>query len=134
MNTKAASKSEASFLIFKAYCMLRHEQNPSVELTVDDLRSEFDCSLNSYYYNRFLKYLFYDFVEDVFVDVESSKYYGNVILPESDMWDFYWDNEHQLSYVKGDVRAVKMWRKDDFDRLVDKARKLGIVVEPKETE
>jgi hypothetical protein len=134
LNKKAASKSEASFLIFKAYCTLRYEQNPSAELTVDDLRSEFDCSLNSYYYNRFLKHLFYDFSEDVFVDVESSKYYGNVILPESDMWDFYWDNEHQLPYVKGDVRAVKMWRKDDFDRLVDKARKLGIVVEPKETE
>ena len=133
LNKKAASKSEASFLIFKAYCTLRYEQNPSAELTVDDLRSEFDCSLNSYYYNRFLKHLFYDFSEDVFVDVESSKYFRNVILPESDMWDFYWDNEHQLPYVKGDVRGVKMWRKDDFDRLVDKARKLGIVVEPKET-
>ena len=131
LNKKAASKSEASFLIFKAYCMLRHKQNPSVELTVDDLRSKFDCSLNSYYHNRFFKYLFYDFDEEVNVDVELSKHFGNVILPESDMWDFYWDNEHQLPYVKGDVRSVKMWRKDDFDRLVDIARKLGIVVVPK---
>ena len=132
LNKKAASKSEASFLIFKAYCMLRHEQNPSVELTIDDLRSEFDCSLNSYYHDRFLKYLFYDFVDDVFVDVESSKYFGNVFIPEYDSGDFYWDDEHQLPYVNGDVRAVKMWRKDEFDRLVDKARKYGIVVEPKE--
>jgi len=132
LNKKAASKSEASFLIFKAYCLLRHEQNPSTELTVDDLRSEFDCSLNSYYYNRFLKHLFYNFDEEVNVDVESSKHYGNVICPEGDSWDFYWDDAHQLPNVKGDVRAVKMWRQDDFECLVDKARKLGIVVEPKE--
>jgi hypothetical protein len=41
-------------------------------------------------------------------------------------------DEHRLPNVKGDVRSVKMWRKDDFDRLVEKAKKLGIVVEPKE--
>ena len=132
LNKKAASKSEASFLIFRAYCLSRHEMNPSVELTVDDLRSEFDCSLNSYYHNRFLKYLFYDFDEDVTVDVEGNKHFGNYLCPESDDWDFYWDDEHRLPNVKGDVRSVKMWRKDDFDRLVEKAVKLGIVVEPKE--
>ncbi len=132
LNKKAASKSETSFLIFEAYCLLRQEQNTSGELTLDDLRGEFDSSLNSYYHNRFLKYLFYDFEKEVTVDVESSKYFGNVICPESDSWDFYWDDAHQLRYVEGDVRSVKMWRKDDFDRLVDKARKLGIVVEPKE--
>ena len=37
-----------------------------------------------------------------------------------------------LPNVKGDVRNMKMWRKDDFDRLVEKAKKLGIVVEPME--
>ena len=132
LNKKAASKSEASFLIFCAYCLLRHEQNSSAELTLDDLRSEFDCSLNSYYHNRFFKYLFYDIDEEIKVDVESSKYFGNVILPESDNWDFYWDETHRLPYVKGDVRGVKMWRKDDFERLLDKAKKIGIVVEPKE--
>jgi hypothetical protein len=132
LNNKAASKSEASFLIFKAYCLSRREMNPSVELTVDDLRSEFDCSLNSYYHNRFLKYLFYDFDEDVTVDVEGNKHFGNDLCPESDDWDFYWDNDHILPNVKGQVRSVKMWRKDDFDRLVEKARKLGIMVESKE--
>lgn len=132
LNKKAASKSEASHLIFKAYCLLRHEQNSSVELTVDDLRSEFNCSLNSYYHNRFLKYLFYDIDEEITVDVESSKYFGNALLPESDKWDFYWDDTHRLPYVKGDVRGVKMWRKDDFERLVDKAKEFGIVVTPKD--
>ena len=132
LNNKAASKSEASFLIFKAYCLSRHEMNPSAELSIDDLRSEFDCSLNSYYHNRFLKYLFYDFDEDVTVDVEGNKHFGNDLCPESDDWDFYWDNDHILPNVKGQVRSVKMWRKDDFDRLVEKAKKLGIVVEPKD--
>jgi hypothetical protein len=132
LNKKAASKSEASFLIFKAYCLSRHEMNPSAELSIDDLRSEFDCSLNSYYHNRFLKYLFYDFDEDVTIDVEGNKHFGNDLCPENDDWDFYWDNDHILPNVKGQVRSVKMWRKDDFDRLVEKAVKLGIVVEPKE--
>ncbi len=132
LNKKAASRSEASFLIFKAYCLLRHEQNPSAELTIDDLRSEFDCSLNSYYYNRFLKYLFYDINEEVDVDVETSKYFGNVFCTEHDSGDFYWDDEHRLPYVKGDVRNVNMWRKDEFDCLVEKAKKLGIVVEANE--
>lgn len=132
LNKKAASKSEASFLIFKAYCLSRHEMNPSAELSVDDLRSEFDSSLNSYYHNRFLKYLFYDFDQDVTVDVEGNKHFGNALCPESDDWDFYWDNDHILPNVKGQVRSVKMWRKDNFDRLVEIAVKLGIVVEAKE--
>lgn len=132
LNQKAVSRSEASFLIFKAYCLLRHEQNPSAELTIDDLRNEFYCSLNTYYYNRFLKHLFYDIDAEVNVDVESSKYFGNVIIPEYDPGDFYWDDAHQLPHVKGDVRAVKIWRQVDFNRLVDKARKLGIVVQAKE--
>lgn len=132
LNSHAASKSETSFLIFKAYCELQHEKNPSALLTLDDLRREFDCELNSYYHNRFLQYLFYDFDEEVTVDVSTHKWYGKEICPDSNTWDFYWDEAHQLPHVAGDVRNVKMWRKDDFDRLVEKARKFGIVVEPKE--
>ena len=132
LNSHAASKSETSFLIFKAYCELQHEKNPSALLTLDDLRREFDCELNSYYHNRFLQYLFYDFDEEVTVDVSTHKWFGKEICPDSNTWDFYWDEAHQLPHVAGDVRNVKMWRKDDFDRLVEKARKFGIVVEPKE--
>ena len=134
LNSHAASKSETSFLIFKAYCELQHEKNPSALLTLDDLRREFDCELNSYYHNRFLQYLFYDFDEEVTVDVSAHKWFGKEICPDSNTWDFYWDEAHQLPHVAGDVRNVKMWRKDDFDRLVEKARKIGIVVEPKEYE
>ncbi len=122
---KPASKSEASFLIFKAFCL----KSPSV-LSIEDLRSSFDCSLNDYYQNRFLKYLFYDFSQDVTVDVETHALYGSIIVPESDSWDFYWDKEHQLPNVKGEVRSVKMWHKEDFDKLMKKAQEYGIVVEP----
>jgi hypothetical protein len=34
--------------------------------------------------------------------------------------------------VKGEVRSVKMWHKEDFDALVKKAKEYGIVVEPAE--
>ena len=131
-NGKPASKSEASFLIFKAYCLLQQEKQPSVELTVKDLRSKFDCSLNLYYYNRFLEHLFYDFDDEVTVDVKTNKHFGAPILPESDTWDFYWDDDHILPHVKGEVRSVKMWHKEDFDALVKKAKEYGIVVEAAE--
>ena len=129
---KPASKSEASFLIFKAYCEQWEEKNASEELDIAKLRDAFKGDINSYYHNRFLKHLFYDFEEDVTVDVEGSKHFGNLICPESDAWDFYWDDEHILPNVKGEVRSVKMWRKDDFDRLVKIAQECGIVVESAE--
>ena len=134
LNTKGrpASMSEASFLIFKAYCLLQEEKQPSAELTVDHLRSKFDCSLNAYYHNRFLQHLFYDFDDEVTVDVKTNKHFGAPILPESDTWDFYWDDDHILPHVKGEVRSVKMWHKEDFDALVKKAKEYGIVVEPAE--
>jgi len=131
-NGKPASKSEASFLIFKAYCLLLKEKQPSDELTVDQLRSKFDCSLNAYYHNRFLHNLFYDFDDEVTVDVKTHKHFGAPILPESDTWDFYWDDDHVLPHVKGKVRSVKMWHKEDFDALVKKATEYGIVVESAE--
>lgn len=127
-NNRPASKSEASFLIFKAYCEQWHQQRQNDMLTVDDLRKEFKAELNSYYHNRFLKYLFYDFGGEVKGDVEGNKFFGNVISPETDTWDFYWDDDHKLPYVTGNVHSVKMWRKDNFDKLVKKAQTYGIVV------
>lgn len=129
MNTKAVSKSEASYLIFKAFCEIKEEENPSATLTLDDLRQAFPTSLNSYYHNRFLQHLFYDFTDEVTVDVKGNRSFGNVVCPDSDTWDFYWDDEHKLP-VEGDVRSVKMWRKGDFDRLVEHAKKMGIIIKP----
>ena len=129
---RPASKSEASFLIFKAYCEQWKEERVGETLDIAKLRDAFKGDINSYYYNRFLKHLFYDFEEEVTVDIEGNKHFGHVICPESDDWDFYWDDDHVLPNVKGEVRSVKMWRKDDFDRLVKKAQEYGIVIEPAE--
>ena len=129
VNGKPASKSETSFLIFKAFCEKWHKQHPNEELTINHLRDEFKIDLNSYYNNRWLSFLFYDFDEEVTVDVADNKHYGNEICPDSDTWDFYWDDAHKLPYIKGDVRSVKMWRKEDFEKLKKKALAIGIIVE-----
>lgn len=129
---KPASKSEASFLIFKAYCKQWKEKHLGEKLYIQKLRDAFKGDINSYYYNRFLKHLFYNFEEEITVDVEDSKQFGDVVCPESDTWDFYWDEDHVLRDVEGEVRSVKMWRKDDFDRLVEKAQEYGIMVESAE--
>ena len=44
-------------------------------------------------------------------------------------WDFYTDEKHALPFVSGNVRGVKMWRKEDFERLIEKAKSFGIIVE-----
>ncbi len=131
-NNRPASKSEASFLIFKAYCEQWKAKRPNETLNVQKLRDAFKGDINSYYYNRFLKHLFYNFEEEIRVDVKESKHFGNVICSESDAWDFYWDDDHVLSNVEGEVRSVKMWRKNDFDKLVKKAHEYGIIVESAE--
>ena len=127
LNLKPAPKSEASFLIFKAYCEMKYNEL-NRDLTIDELRQEFDCSLNSYYHNRYLNHIFYDFTSEVKVDFLDNKIYGNKIS-SSNTWDFYWDEAHVLPHVAGKVRSVKMWRQDDFANLVEKANKLGIKVE-----
>ena len=119
-------------MIFKAYCEQWKEKCPNEPLDITKLREAFKGDINSYYHNRFLNHLFYDFKEDVTVDVKESKDFGKVVRPESDDWDFYWDRNHVLPNVAGEVRSVKMWRKSDFDKLVKKAYEYGIIVESAE--
>ena len=126
---RPASKSEASFLIFKAYCEQWRQQHPKENLTIEHLRGTFKTDLNSYYYNRWLSFLFYDFDNKVTVDVKDSKYFGDEIT-DKNTWDFYWDLAHKLPCLQGNVRSVKMWRKNDFEKLKEKAQSFGIIVEP----
>ena len=57
------------------------------------------------------------------VDVETSKHYDNTIDVENS-WDFYYDDNHELPNVQpNDIRNVKMWRKGDFDRLIEFVKK-----------
>ncbi len=130
-NGKAASKSEASYLIFKAYCQKWTKENPGKSLTVKDLRSAFPGKMNEYYHNRYLMHLFYDIDGELCNDAKASKHYGTPLQKDGNGWDFYWDDSHKLPNVQpSSVRNVKMWRKDDFDRLVRKAQEYGIAVEP----
>jgi hypothetical protein len=129
VNNRPASKSEASFLIFKAYCEIWQQQHPKDTLTIDHLRQTFTTNLNSFYYNRrWLKFLFYDFDEKVVVDVKGNRREGEEITSE-DKWNFYWDDIHKLP-IEGNVHSVKMWRKDDFEELKKKAESFGIIIEP----
>lgn len=124
MNQKPTSKSESAFLIFMAYCQKGN-------VTIDQLRDAFPCqNINTYYYDRYLQHLFYDFGNEVKVDAPKSRWFGNEILDDQ-TWDFYNDGQHILPCVSGSrVRNVKMWRKADFDRLVEWAEKYGIKVIP----
>ena len=128
LNSKPASKSEASYLIAKARCILRHSQHPGKLITVDDLNADFDGSLNEYYRSRFLMNLFYDIDQPITYDVPETKAFGNS-LNINNTWDFYTDEKHALPFVSGNVRGVKMWRKEDFERLIEKAKSFGIIVE-----
>ena len=129
---KPVPKSEASFLIFKAFCLQWSQKHSQEKLTIDRLREAFPGTLNSYYHDRFLNYLFYDFKDVVIIDIKSHSSYNTVIEKGSGTWDFYWDDAHRLPIDDCDVRSVKMWRKPDFDRLLERAKELEIIVEPKE--
>ena len=131
INTKGrpASKSEASYLIFKAYCELWAAEHPGQSLGLEALRNAFPGTLNRYYCERYFNHLFYVIDEDLCFDVEGTKYCGMNASPEAGGWDFYLDNNHSLPNVQPDnIRSVKMWRKDDFARLQEKAKEYGIII------
>ncbi len=128
LNVKPASKSETSYLIAKARCILRHNQHPERPVTAADLNADFDGHLNEYYRSRFLMNLFYDIAQPITYDVPGTKAFGKS-LDIDNTWDFYTDEKHALPFVSGNVRGVKMWRKEDFERLIEKAKSFGIIVE-----
>jgi hypothetical protein len=119
-NGKPASKSEASYLIFKAYLM----EYPAT--TLAELRKAFPCEkLNAYYYDRYYNDLFYesnpDNVDETGYEIltyTAGKHKGKEAKAK---WDFYLDEEKLLPIENGQKNAmcVKMWRKGDFDKLVE---------------
>ncbi len=121
-NQKPVPKSEASFLIFKAFCEMHGNKS-----TIKQLQRAFPGKLNSYYAGRFLNQLFHN-VTDEGVMMDCGKYKGQFITKDNP-WDFYWDEGHRLP-IDGNVRSVKMWRKVDFDNLIEKAKEYGIIVKP----
>lgn len=119
-NGKPASKSEASYLIFKAYLM----EYPAT--TLAELRKAFPCEeLNAYYYDRYYNDLFYesnpDNVDETGYEIltyTAGKHKGEEAMAKR---SFYLDEEKLLPIENGQKNAmcVKMWRKGDFDKLVE---------------
>lgn len=118
------SKSMAACAIFKAYL----KQYP--ETTLENLQKAFPCiDINEYYYDNYYKELFYIY-DDTCVDE-----HGEIALsftadkrmnvPSLAKWDFYLNDAQLLPIKNGTEKAmcVKMWRKGDFDRLIDYVQK-----------
>ena len=118
------SKSMAACAIFKAYL----KQYP--ETTLENLQKAFPCiDINEYYYDNYYKELFYIY-DDTCVDE-----HGEIALsftadkrmnvPSLAKWDFYLNDARLLPIKNGTEKAmcVKMWRKGDFDRLIDYVQK-----------
>jgi hypothetical protein len=118
------SKSMAACAIFKAYL----KQYP--ETTLENLQKAFPCiDINEYYYDNYYKELFYLY-DDNCVDEQ-----GEIALsftadkrmnvPSLAKWDFYLNDAQLLPIKNGTEKAmcVKMWRKGDFDRLIDYVQK-----------
>ena len=110
---KRLSKAMTACAIFKAYL----KENPLT--TLEELRKAFPCEkLNDYYYNRKFNELFYEFSCDGYILFTAGKHEGEKTLAQ---WDFYVDDEKLLSIENGQKKAmcVKMWRKGDFDKLIE---------------
>lgn len=123
MNDKPVAKSMASLYIFRAYL----QQNPKA--TLEDLRKDFPMDLNPYYDKNYYTHLFYISDRDGAQAPDYDKGPSNR-KPNTCKWDFFLDNENVLELYDGTiVRAIKMWRQDGFDKLIQKAKEYGIQVE-----
>lgn len=115
-NKPSLSKSMTALAIFQAYTKKHHVQN------VQELREVFPCEkLNSYYYTNYYKHLFYyyaglrPFGWELKYNADN-KNKGKLALAQ---WDFYTKIDERLHTSTGlTMIAVKMWRKDDFDKLM----------------
>ena len=117
---KRLSKAMAACAIFKAYLAL-HPQT-----TLEDLRKTFPCKdINAYYWDNYYADLFYPYLPDQVDDngeqclvFTAEKRKGVKSLA---CWDFYMNDNQLLPLANGTEKAmcVKMWRRGDFDRLID---------------
>jgi len=119
-SNKKLSKVMAAVAIFKAYV----EENKDVDL--EDLRKAFPCDEINHYYGHkgnYLMHMFYIY------DAELVGEHGELLvmgdngkgagkLRPAD-WDLKLGGECRLKARDGEVMCVKMWRKADFERLVN---------------
>ena len=123
---KRLSKAMTACAIFKAYL----KQYPAT--TLKQLQNAFPCKeLNDYYYDRYYNDLFYEYPTGVFDEG------GYELVPHTGgkdkgglaraIWDFYIKDDLLLPIENGNKKAmcVKMWRKGDFDKLIEFVRTKG---------
>lgn len=105
-------KSKAACAIFKAYLM------ENTQTTLKELREAFPGTLNDYYYNHYFNELFHPLGESA-IKYTAGKLIGREI-GISTTWDFFEDEKYLLPLENGKKQAVclKMWRKNDFDKLL----------------
>ena len=122
---KRLSKAMAACAIFKAYL----ENRP--QTTLEQLREAFPCkSINSYYWDNYYSDLFYLLPDEYneygepCLKFTAGKHKGEESLAE---WDFILSDERLLLLKNGTEKAicVKLWRKGDFDRLLEHVEKQG---------
>ena len=129
---KPVPKSVASYYIFKAWA----KDNPSAGL--DDIRRAFPVETYAQHYITTFQYLFYkkEDITKAIHDNTSGHDYVIARMDEDDpktyeskkylKWDFFTGknaNKYYLSLNGTEVLSVKMWHKNEFDLLLDKAKK-----------
>ena len=117
---KRWSKAMTACAMFKAYLM----EYPAT--TLAELRKAFPCEkLNAYYYDRYYNDMFYesnpDNVNEAGYEIlthTAGKHKGKEVMAKG---SFYLDDEKLLPIENGQKNAmcVKMWRKGDFDKLLE---------------
>ena len=122
---KRLSKAMAACAIFKAYLFCRPDT------TLEQLRDAFPCKeINAYYWDNYYADLFYLYPEEVneagepCLEFTSEKRKGQPSLAK---WDFNLCDERLLPLANGTAKAmcVKLWRKGDFDRLLEHVENQG---------
>lgn len=122
---KRLSKAMAACAIFKAYLYIRPQT------TLKQLCEAFPCeSINSYYWDNYYSDLFYLLPDEYneygepCLKFTAGKHKGEESLAE---WDFILSDERLLLLKNGTEKAicVKLWRKGDFDRLLEHVEKQG---------
>ena len=123
------SKAMTALAIFHAYA----KKNEGKNITVQDMNAAFPCKdINEYYFKNYYKNLFYPYSDQLPFDSENTTH--NNIMAQS-RWNFYVNPSPLITIGLGTMKVmvVKMWRKADFDRLLNHIRNheefAGIVVE-----
>ena len=121
---RKASKSECSLLIFKAWCMWYENQNHT-KPSFEDICKAFPISINTYYsHKKWFDNLFCQLDENNNVYYNNNQYKGKIANNKSNKWDFFEaDEEHTLILSDCRCLSLKLWRKDSFNKLLERVDK-----------